>query len=309
MSDPNPTDSVEQSPRRMKRGGFAGRYTSTIILGVIFLLLIGSVYLLTNNPNAGVINPTPTPTPLSSVWDLSAGTAQGLQVSSISQTVSVQIVNAQWQLTAPTNEPASQTQVDSAVSPLKKIDAQRLITNTAELSQYGLASPALTVTLVMSGVTPTQNQLLIGLATLDGGQYYVKTADKPQVYTILNTVVEQLKAWFTTPPKAEPTPTPLLVATPAPVVTGTVTTTLGLTPTILPGASPPVGGTETPGTAGTTATAVPLGSPSPLVNAATATPAAAAPADTATPLVNIGPAPGAGATNTPGTGGTTTPTP
>lgn len=214
--------SAPPAPRRAGSGGFAGRYTSTVILGGVFLLLALVLFFLNQNPQAGVLNPTPTPTPEPVVWDLSASTAQAIRVDTISQTVAVQIVNNQWQLTAPTNEPASQFQVGSVADQLKKLQASRVLTET-DLTKYGLDTPVLTVTLVVSGAQQTTNTLLVGKTTIDGGSYYVKAKDKPAIYVMLNSLIEQVRSWTTTPPKAEPTPTPLLIITPSPTPSETPT--------------------------------------------------------------------------------------
>src|SRR5262249_47509937 len=132
MSTPNPEPPLV--PRRTSRGGFAGRYTGTIILVAVFVVLGGALVLLTNNPNVGVINPTPTVTPQPKVWDLSAGTTQGLRVDAVTGTVALQIVNNQWQITAPTNQPANQLDVGSAADQLKTLQATQAITSASDLS-------------------------------------------------------------------------------------------------------------------------------------------------------------------------------
>ncbi len=250
------------APRRGSSGGFAGRYTSTVVLGGVFLVLAVVLFFLTQNPNAGVINPTPAPTPAPVVWDLSTSTAQAIRIDTITQTVAVQSVNNQWQLTAPTNEPASQFQVGSVVDQLKKIEAQRALTET-DITKYGLDAPAITVTLVVSGAQQATNTLLVGKATVDGGSYYVKVGGKPTVYVLTNTLIEQLRSWTTTPPKAEPTPTPLVIvtlsptpsetATPGlsgpvqpPTVVATPTTASVATPTTLPVVTPTTANAATP---------------------------------------------------------------
>ncbi len=229
--DTTPAPRTPPAPRRGGTGGFAGRYTSTVILGGVFLVLAVVLFFLTQNPDAGVINPTPTPTPAPVVWDLSTSTAQAIRIDTITQTVAVQSVNNQWQLTAPTNEPASQFQVGNVVDQLKKLQAQRVLTET-DITKYGLDTPAITVTLVVSGAQQATNTLLVGKATIDGGSYYVKATSKPQVYVMANTLIEQLRSWTTTPPKAEPTPTPLVIVTLSP--TPSETATPGLTGPVAP---------------------------------------------------------------------------
>ena len=128
--------------------------------------------------------------------------------------VAVQIVNNKWQLTAPTNEPASDFQVGTMADQLKKLQASRVLTET-DLTKYGLDTPVLTVTLVVSGAQQTDNTLLVGKATTDGGSYLCEQRTSRDLCRA-EPVIEQLRSWLTTPPKAEPTPTPLVIITPAP---------------------------------------------------------------------------------------------
>ena len=235
MSD-NPTPEM---PRRVARkGGFAGRYTTTIILVGVLVVLAGALFLLNNNPNAGVLNATPTPTPPPTVWDLSAGTTQGVTVQTITQTVAFQIINNHWQITAPTNEPGDDYTIGSAAEQMKKLQATQVITAPQNLDQYGLVSPAITITMVMSGTPAVNNILQVGGTTIDGGSYYAKPAGQQAVYVVQNTLIEQMKGWLTTLPVAQPTPTPIVIITPSPTPTDTPTP-LGGVPTETPTPAPP----------------------------------------------------------------------
>jgi hypothetical protein len=228
------------------------RTRTIVILAAALVLLAGATFWLQSTP-AAPTGPTPAPTAL--VWDNGAATASAITVQAMTQTVSLAVKDGKWTITAPTNEPADDLTVAQIVNDLKRPPAtSKVADNPTDLAQYGLASPALTVTLVLSGATPPQQQLFVGKQTLDGSNYYVRSSAGQAVYLTPNTTIEPVRAWLTSPPVAIPTATPIpATIVPAPVITGTVTVTgtvtgageTVLTPsgtTIAIGTEPPVGG-------------------------------------------------------------------
>ncbi len=243
-----------------------GRNRTIIILAVVLLVLAGTGFWLTSTP---ATPPTPTPEPTVVVWDYSSATTEGLSVQSITSTVALQVVGGHWQITAPVNQPADDVTVTQEANSLKKPDVRTKIgDNVTDLTQYGLASPAITVTLVLSGATTPQQRLFVGKTNVDGSAYYVRPGNSNSVYLIPNTLVEPLNTWLQTPPVMPPTPTPL----PATVI---------IAPTPPPGATAPAG-LMTPPAATDTPAAAPAATDTPAAPAATNTPAAA-PAATETP--------------------------
>ena len=218
------------------------RTRTIVIMAAALVLLAGATFWLQSTP-AAPTGPTPAPTAL--VWDNSAATASAITVQAMTQTVSLEVKDGTWVITAPANEPADDLTVAQIVNDLKKPPAtSKVADNPTDLAQYGLASPALTVTLVLSGSTPPQQQLFVGKQTLDGSNYYVRSSAGQAVYLTPNTTIEPVKAWLASPPVAIPTATPIpATIVPAPVITGTVTVTgTGATLLTPSGAEPPVGG-------------------------------------------------------------------
>jgi Domain of unknown function (DUF4340) len=222
-----------------------GRNRSIIVLGVVFLVLAGISYWLTSNP---ATPPTPTPEPTYPVWNYGSATVQGVTVQSPTSTVSLQVTGGKWEITTPVQKPADDLQVSQATDPLKQAEGRAKIgDNVTDLAQYGLDSPALTVTLVLSGATVPKAELLVGKANVDGSAYYVRPQSSNAVYLLNNTLIEPLKSWLTTPPIAQPTATPIpatIIPAPSPPTsTGTLsgTESLPLTPGTPPAATTPEG--------------------------------------------------------------------
>jgi hypothetical protein len=150
-----------------------------------------------------------------------------IDVMSGTQTVSVRydVSTTVWSLVTPVQDTADPIGVGNIAESLKSLRAGTAITDSSDLAQFGLDNPPMRVKVQTGGNTPATHELLVGDATFDGSQYYVKEASKAEVYTVSNGVIEPLKSWLTTPPVAPPTPTPLPLATPiaSEAITGTVT--------------------------------------------------------------------------------------
>lgn len=292
-------------PRR-PTGGADSRMISMLVLGGAFVLLAGLALFLTNNPAAPVAGTPAVPTVV--VWNYESATANELTVQTISKTVSLQVRNGAWQITAPIQHEADDLTVTSSANVLKKPDAMSKVgDNVTDLKQYGLDTPAITVTIVLSGATPPKQTLYVGNASVDGSAYYVRANDSKSVYLLSSGTIEPIKSWLDTPPIAQPTPTPFptLPPTTAPI-TGTLTVT---GTTTLPGPELP---TAPPAPAGSAtaqpATAAPAGTPStsgtqpPVGGSPVSSPPSSGPGASPAPT-NAGGGPG----GTPGT--VTTPTP
>jgi len=289
-----------------------GRNRSIIVLGVVFIVLAGISYWLTSNP---ATPPTPTPEPTYPIWNYGSATVQGVTVQSPTSTVTLQVTGGKWEITAPVHEPADDLQVSQATDPLKQAEGRAKIgDNVTDLAQYGLDSPALTVTLVLSGATTPKVDLLVGKPNVDGSAYYVRPAISNTVYLLNNTLIEPLKGWLTTPPIAQPTATALpatIVPAPSPPTsTGTLsgTESLPLTPGTPPAATTPAG-PEAP-TAGSTPATTPAGADTPSA-AGTEPPVGTSPVSsppaTGTDASPVPSGSGGGAGGTPGTVSTPTP--
>lgn len=88
-----------------------------------------------------------------------------------------------WEMTEPKKLPVDQETAISMVSSLASLTSDRLVEDkSADLNQYGLNAPALTVTVTLKdGKT---RQLLIGDDTPTGSGAFVKLENDPRVFTV-----------------------------------------------------------------------------------------------------------------------------
>lgn len=256
------TQTRVESTRRPAPNAVDGRLRSMFILGGAFVLLAGLAAYLLNTPATPLVTATPVPTVV--VWDYNSATATGLTVQNMTSTLTLAVQDGKWRITAPTAADADDLTVSGVATTLKQPAATTKVgDNVSDLAPYGLDSPALTVTLVLSGSTTPRQTLLVGKTNVDGSAYYVHAADSKAVYLVSNATIEPLKGWLTTPPIAQPTPTPLPTLPPTLEITGTLTVTgtetgpiLPLIPTVAPAApaSATPAATATTAAAGSTAT-------------------------------------------------------
>src|SRR5689334_4944025 len=137
-----------------------GRNRTILILAAVLAVLAGAGFWLTSTP---ATPPLPTPAPTAIVWDYSSATVQGLLIQSVTSTMALQVVGSTWRITSPIQADADASQVGTEADQLKKPDVTTKVgDNVTDLKPFGLDSPALTVTLVLSGSTAPQQQLLVG---------------------------------------------------------------------------------------------------------------------------------------------------
>jgi hypothetical protein len=217
--------------------------------------------------NRGGNTPSPLTTPTTNtvfVWQESSPLV-AIQVVSSTGSVSLtkNTETTVWSIREPISDTADPIVVGNLADTLQNLSAQAELTGTTDLAQFGLEGQPLSATFTFSAIDGIQRTLLIGDSTPDGGAYYVKRGDTPSVFLVPNYTLEPLRTWVTTPPKAQPTATPLPVTV---VPTSAITSTVGITGTQpLTGTLP---ATNTlPGAANPTTplvpTTVPVTSPSP----------------------------------------------
>lgn len=220
-----------------------------IILGVVFLLLLGGIWALNQQPE---VSTSPTPEPTVVAWNYATGTVQSLTVQSLTSTVALQVQGDDWRITAPLAADADDVQVAQEATTLKILQAsQKIGDNVPDLAQYGLTTPALTATLVLSGATTPQQSFVVGKQSVDGASYFINPVGTKAVYLVSNAAIEPLKTWLLTPPVAVPTPTPLPV---------TIQPTATNTPEGTPAADTTPAGPQAPTTTPTPASPAPPGS-------------------------------------------------
>ncbi len=187
------------------------RYRTTIILVVVLIVLGGAAFFLQNKgPDS---TSTATPTPSASILGLtSTDSLATVDVISGTQTVSLRqdISTTTWTIISPVQGDADNFAVNNVSDQLKTMQASDTITQSSDLATYGLDKPKMSVMLKTGGAAPRKTALLVGNQTPDVVNYYVKVEGKDPVYIVSNAAIEPMKSWFTTPPKAQPTSTPLL---------------------------------------------------------------------------------------------------
>ncbi len=221
------------------------RYRTTIILFIVLIVLGGAAIFLSNNSSVNTAG-VPTAVPTVYVWqepnpvvamDVVSGTGKVSLTRNLSTTV--------WMLTAPIQFEADPA-VGDVASSLQNLAATSVVTDTSNLAQFGLDKTSFTITSTFSDTKRTKRILLIGGPTFSGDSYYVKPQDTNKVYVVSNTTLEPIRTWLTTPPKLQPTATPLpitVVPTSTLTITGTITPSSAIqVPTF--GASLPITGTS-----------------------------------------------------------------
>ncbi|MGB8646132.1 MAG: DUF4340 domain-containing protein [Anaerolineae bacterium] len=215
------------------------KFRNTIILLVLLIAVGGYAWYISQNqvtPFTGARN-TPVPTPVN-VFDVSTDSVTKFQVTDTKKnlTVSVTRQGQDWHMDQPKDSATDTIKILGAIGDLAHLDATRVLTNTTDLSQYGLDNPAIIATMTLSNTS--QSVLKIGNATPDQGDYYALKGNDNQVYLVSAATHQGLADFLSDPPfppTVTPTPLPTLPDTPTPAP-GTGTPTASGTPA--PAATP-----------------------------------------------------------------------
>ncbi|HUX87139.1 MAG TPA: DUF4340 domain-containing protein [Chloroflexota bacterium] len=191
------------------------------LLGIL-VLLGGVVYYVSNqaSPSAATAS-AKTP----QIVTFASAEVSKLIVSSGKTTMEVDKSGANWQLVQPTKGPADPNRVQGWLDQLSALTADRVITDTTDLGQYGLTSPTFTTEVTLTAGKKVT--ISFGNKTPDGGDYYARVAGSNPVYLVSATLGDDLKSAMTQPPVPVPTqtiaptlpanalpPTPVVVPTP-----------------------------------------------------------------------------------------------
>ncbi|MBK6767439.1 MAG: DUF4340 domain-containing protein [Ardenticatenales bacterium] len=182
----------------------------TLILFLIFAAMVILAYSLRNETGKQVGPNAPTPTP-GPIWALDAKAVSKVEVSGAGNAYTLALVDGKWQVdNLPTNDEVAGV-VERTASP----SVQRTLPGGRDATNYGFASPTLTVTFTVS---ETAHTLIVGDPPLTSeSDRYVMGQDGTTIYIVSGFDLGQLEDWLTTPPLA-PTPTAA-----APTTTGSTT--------------------------------------------------------------------------------------
>jgi hypothetical protein len=98
-----------------------------------------------------------------------------------------------WKMTEPQAVPADSTETDSLLSTLESVEIDEVVNEAPpDLQEYGLASPKLTVAVLVDGASEPV-KLLVGDKTPDGNGVYAKLPSAARVFTIPSYVESSLE--------------------------------------------------------------------------------------------------------------------
>lgn len=229
------------------------KFSTTLILLVVFAALGGYVYWSGRNQTANTSDGTPTPEQIAvlrlNATDVSAIVVRGKD----GKQVRAERDGTNWKLTAPEAKPGDTARISTLADELAQLQATRIITPTSQdLAPFGLVTPAYDVQL-FKGTTPLA-ELKLGAKNPDGSATYVQRADAPTIYLSSDTSLDTATGWLldppvqltavaTLPPTAQPT-TQTPATSPVPTTPATFPTPTTLLP--MPPATQGPGATATP---------------------------------------------------------------
>jgi hypothetical protein len=192
------------------------RWRTTLIVAGIFVALLLYVVLFEarREPPAGPgpSRSAPSPTP-ASVLAIDTGNVQALHIAAGDRSLSLVRQGEEWAIApaatvagASTDAVPAEASVYWSIDEILQLDARLVVAEgAADLTQYGLDGPAMTVT--METTSGASEQLRIGRQTPDGTAYYLQHAGDPRLYIVDHYKIQTLYEWLADPPYA-PTPAP-----------------------------------------------------------------------------------------------------
>jgi len=192
---------------------------TTLILVGVFLALLAYVYWgEIRRPAPSTATETPTPAP---ILILPADQVVGITVrGGGKETRLTRPAGGEWKLEAPLPGPADTPRVNQFLDRLATLNPTRSLTDTTSLEDYGLAQPALEVTVTLAN--GSTEVLQIGSENPQQTAYYAQVQGRQGVHLIAALTAESAKEMLDTPP-VPPTPTPTATATPAATAAPTAT--------------------------------------------------------------------------------------
>lgn len=118
-----------------------------------------------------------------------------------------------WWIRQPIVYEADESRVSGVLRDLSALKSTRSISGTVNLADYGLATPAMTVTLTLAD--GARHTLALGDENPTGSYRYARADDAPEVHLVYSWAVSALDAMVAEPPR-KPTPTPTPTVTPTP---------------------------------------------------------------------------------------------
>jgi hypothetical protein len=161
-----------------------------LLIAVIVLAVLGGLLYWSNRHKEN--EPPPAASKSPTIVRVTPADVTTLTVQQQGQPpVTVARQGSQWQITAPKQYPAASSTVTAILTSLQPLLADEIVEDKAtDLSQFGLANPAVTVS-----VTNKENRtdkVLVGDDTPTGGDVYVALAGDPRVFTAASYIKSSL---------------------------------------------------------------------------------------------------------------------
>ncbi|HVQ16281.1 MAG TPA: DUF4340 domain-containing protein, partial [Vicinamibacterales bacterium] len=110
--------------------------------------------------------------------------------SAVGDVSTVTKADGRWQITAPLTAPADETLMTRIVTVISGLEITRVVDEKpTDLSQYGLASPQVEVTIKTTGATGTQH-LLLGAKGSIGDTLYAQLSSGPRVILVASDIAD-----------------------------------------------------------------------------------------------------------------------
>ncbi len=154
---------------------------STIALLVVLAGLAAYIYFVTWKTPA-----TDTPAKPKVFAALDSDKVDQLTIKgSAGETTTLKKTNGKWEIAAPVNASADDQEAFAMASSLASLEQTRVVDESpANLAEYGLATPRITVDFKASAGDTKEHRLLIGDKAPTGGDVFAKRADENRVFLI-----------------------------------------------------------------------------------------------------------------------------
>lgn len=156
-----------------------------LLLAVTVLVLLLAVYLVLQKWNQTQEEAAETETAAEQVMSAASDEIEKLTIQRESGSLAFVKSEDGWRYEEDADFPLNQDILDGAAANLEEVTANRRLEDAAELSEYGLDSPAVQVT--VKKTDGTEVTLQIGNRNSSTGDYYAKLAGEDTVYTIGST--------------------------------------------------------------------------------------------------------------------------
>jgi hypothetical protein len=186
------------------------RRSTWITLLVFVVVLAGAMVWTRRAPINDAAETSPTP---ASLWSYDESQVQGLRIEDLKAGKIVEVhrnPDVAWKLTQPDEEPADAGRVEQAITWLRSPNVSRVLTADQDLGPFGLADPAVRVTLLLQD--GTSQSFDVGASTGIAGTAYIRVAGGDQIQVVSGYSLDDVTGLLDDIPVVPPTATPVATA-------------------------------------------------------------------------------------------------